>query len=142
MVKFGPNPAWTPIFSLYGHHLTTPLRLRRSPGKSELALPGDLRSLGGVVKRRPNWLKIGVQVGFGPNFTVEFEAFFQKKFGQAYCTAHNSFLFTGDSSVQYLRPSCALWLWLEQPWWRNPASYLERSIEKVTQITSWDPCFQ
>ena len=82
-VKFGPNPTWTPIFSQFGRRLTTPPRLLRSPGRTNSYLPGDLRSLGGVVKRCPNWLKIGVQVGFGPNFPVEFEAFFQKKFGQA-----------------------------------------------------------
>ena len=49
----------------------------------ELALPGDLRSLRDVVKRLPNWLKIGVQAGFGPNFTMEMEAEIQKKFGLA-----------------------------------------------------------
>ena len=38
-----------------------------------------------MVKRLPNWLKIGVQAGFGPNFTVEFEAEIPKKFGLAYC---------------------------------------------------------
>ena len=32
-----------------------------------------------MVKRLPNWLKIGLQSRFGPNFTVEFEAFFRKK---------------------------------------------------------------
>ena len=32
-----------------------------------------------MVKRLPNWLKIGLQSWFGPNFIVEFEAFFQKK---------------------------------------------------------------
>ena len=37
-----------------------------------------------MVKRHPNWLKIGLQAGFGPNFTVEFVPVFQKKFGQAY----------------------------------------------------------
>ena len=47
-------------------------------------LPDDLRSLRVVVKRLPNWLKIGVQAGFGPNFTVEFEAEIPKKFGLAY----------------------------------------------------------
>ena len=73
-MKFGPNPAWTPIFSQFGSRLTTSRRLRRSDGRSELALPGDLRSLRDVVKRLPNWLKIGVQAGFGPNFTVELEA--------------------------------------------------------------------
>ena len=36
-----------------------------------------------MVKRHPNWLKIGVQAGFGPNFTVEFEAQIPKKFGLA-----------------------------------------------------------
>ena len=45
--------------------------------------PGDLRSLRDVVKQLPNWLKIGVQAGFGPNFTVEFEAEIPKKFGLA-----------------------------------------------------------
>ena len=34
-----------------------------------------------MVKRLPNWLKIGLQSRFGPNFTLEFEAFFQKKLG-------------------------------------------------------------
>ena len=38
-----------------------------------------------MVKQHPNWLKIGLQAGFGPNFTVEFVPVFQKKFGQAYC---------------------------------------------------------
>ena len=37
-----------------------------------------------MVKRLPNWLKIGVQAGFDPNFTVEFEAEIPKKFGLAY----------------------------------------------------------
>ena len=83
MVKFGPNPAWTPIFSQFGSHFTTCMRLRRSLGRSELALPGYLRSLRVVVKRLLNWLKIGVQAGFGPNFTVEFEAAIPKKFGLA-----------------------------------------------------------
>ena len=49
------------------------------------ALPGDLRSLRDVVKQLLNWLKIGLQAGFGPNFTVEFEAEIPKKFGLAYC---------------------------------------------------------
>ena len=34
-----------------------------------------------MVKRLSNWLKIGVQAGFGPNFTVEFEAEIPKKLG-------------------------------------------------------------
>ena len=84
-VMFGPNPAWTPIFTQFGSRLTTSQRLRRSSGRSELALAGDLRSLRDVVKRLPNWLKIGVQAGFGPNFTMEFEAGIPKKFGLAYC---------------------------------------------------------
>ena len=46
---------------------------------------GDLRSLRDEVKLLPNWLKIGVQAGFGPNFTVEFESEIPKKFGLAYC---------------------------------------------------------
>ena len=86
MVKFGPNPTWTPIFSQFGSHLTTCMRLRRSPGRANSDRPSDLRSLRGVVKRLPNWLKIGVQAGFGPNFTVEFEAEIPKKFGLAYYT--------------------------------------------------------
>ena len=45
--------------------------------------PGDLRSLRDMVKRLRNWLKIGLQAGFGPNFTVEFEAEIPKKFGLA-----------------------------------------------------------
>ena len=32
-----------------------------------------------MVKRLPNWLKIGVQAGFGPNFTMELEAEIRKK---------------------------------------------------------------
>ena len=43
------------------------------------ALPGDLRRLRDVVKWLPNWLKIGLQAGFGPNFTVEFEAEIPRK---------------------------------------------------------------
>ena len=39
-----------------------------------------------MVKRPRNWLKIGLQAGFGPNFTMEFEAEIPKKFGLAYCT--------------------------------------------------------
>ena len=31
-----------------------------------------------MVKRLPNWLKIGLQSQFGPNYVVEFEAFFRK----------------------------------------------------------------
>ena len=86
-VDFGPNPDWTPIFSQFGSRLTTCMRLRRSLVWLELALSGDLRSLIHVVKRLRKWLKIGVQSGFGPEFTVEFEAFFQKKIGLAYCAA-------------------------------------------------------
>ena len=80
-MKFGPDPAWRPIFSQFGRRVTTPPRLQRSELGSELAPPGDLRSLRDVVKRLPNWLKNGVQAGFGPNFTVEFEAEIPKKFG-------------------------------------------------------------
>ena len=43
----------------------------------------DLRSLRDMVKRPPNWPKFGVQAGFGPNFTVEFEAEIPKTFGLA-----------------------------------------------------------
>ena len=39
-----------------------------------------------MVKRLLNWLKIGPQAGFGPNFTVELEAGFRKKFELAYWT--------------------------------------------------------
>ena len=73
-VDVWPNRGWTPIFSQFGSRLTTSRRLRKSEGRSELALPGDLRSLRDMVKRLPNWLKIGVQAGVGPNFTVELEA--------------------------------------------------------------------
>ena len=52
-----------------------------SPGRANSDRPSDLRSLRDVVKRLPNWLKIGVQAGFGPNFTVELEAEIPKKFG-------------------------------------------------------------
>ena len=45
-----------------------------------------------MVKRLPNWLTIGVQVGFGPNFTVEFEAEIPKKFGLAYYASTYAFL--------------------------------------------------
>ena len=34
-----------------------------------------------MVKRLRNWLKIGLQAGFGPNFTVEFEAEIPKNLG-------------------------------------------------------------
>ena len=37
-----------------------------------------------MVKPLPNWLKIHVQSQFGPNFPVEFEAFFRKKLGLAF----------------------------------------------------------
>ena len=40
-----------------------------------------------MVKQLLNWLKIGVQAGFGPNFTMEFEAEIPKKIGLAYCTS-------------------------------------------------------
>ena len=40
-----------------------------------------------MVKQLPNWLKIGFQARFGPNFTVEMEAEIPKKFGLAYCTS-------------------------------------------------------
>ena len=36
-----------------------------------------------MVKQLQNWLKICLQAGFGPNFTVEFEAEIPKKFGLA-----------------------------------------------------------
>ena len=54
-----------------------------SPGRAKSDLPEDLRSLRDVVKRLPNWLKIGVRAGFGPNFTMEFEAEIPKNFGLA-----------------------------------------------------------
>ena len=46
-------------------------------------LPDELQSLRVVVKRLQNWLKIGVQAGFGPNFTMEFEADIPPKIGLA-----------------------------------------------------------
>ena len=39
-----------------------------------------------VVKIAARVLKIGVHLRFDPNFTVEFEHFYQKYFRQAYCT--------------------------------------------------------
>ena len=39
-----------------------------------------------MVKRLPNWLKIGLQSQFGPNFVVEFEAFSREKL--AWPTTH------------------------------------------------------
>ena len=45
--------------------------------------PSDFWSACDVVKRLPYWLQIGVQAGFGPNFTVELEAEIPKKFGLA-----------------------------------------------------------
>ena len=34
-----------------------------------------------MIKRLPNWLKIGFQARFGPNFTVELEAEIPKNLG-------------------------------------------------------------
>ena len=51
-----------------------------------------------MVKRLPNWLKIGVHSRFGPNFTVEFEAFSEKKFGLAYVQREDIFLREAASS--------------------------------------------
>ena len=82
-VDVWPNRGWTPIFSQFGSRLTTPQMLRKSEGRSELALPRDLRSLRDVVKQLANWLKIGVQAGFGPNFSVEIEAEIPQKVGLA-----------------------------------------------------------
>ena len=57
-----------------------------------------------MVKQLPNWLKIGLQSRFGPNFVVEFEAFFQKKFGLAYCVV---FVVKSETTIacQYRRYS-------------------------------------
>ena len=85
-VEFGPKRDWTPIFSLLGPRLTTPPELRRSTDRANSDRPSALRSSGGVVKRGPRRLKIGVQSRFGPNSTVEFEAVFRKNFGVAYYT--------------------------------------------------------
>ena len=63
-------------------HVTEALKVPRM-SQNELS-PGTfgLRSLRDVVKRLRNWLKIGLQARFGPNFTVEFEAeISQKKLG-------------------------------------------------------------
>ena len=56
-------------------------------------LPNDLRSLRVVVKRLPNWLRIGVQAGFGPNFTVEFEAEIPKKNWAGLMTQRGSLIY-------------------------------------------------
>ena len=61
--------------------MTTPPELRRSPDRANSDRPSDLRSSGGVVKRGPRRLKIGVQSRFGPNSTVKFEAVFRKILG-------------------------------------------------------------
>ena len=50
-----------------------------------------------MVKRLPNWLKIGPQAGFGPNFTVELEAGFRKKFGLAYSAVWSSITVEHDT---------------------------------------------
>ena len=55
-----------------------------------------------MVKRLPNWLKIGVQAGFGPNFTVEFEAAIPKKFGLAYYTGMFELLAKGLQVVKFV----------------------------------------
>ena len=36
-VKFGPKPAWRPIFSQFRSRLTTSRRLRRSPGRGSMS---------------------------------------------------------------------------------------------------------
>ena len=77
-VDFGPNPDWTPIFSQFGSCLTMCMRLRRSPDRANSNQTRHLRSFIHVVKRLPNWLKIGVQSGFGLKSTVEFVPVFQK----------------------------------------------------------------
>ena len=74
-----PNRDWTPIFSHLGHRLTTPPKLRRSPCRANSDQNRDPRSLGGVVKQYPRWLKIGVQSRFGQMSVVEFVLVFQKK---------------------------------------------------------------
>ena len=44
-----------------------------------------------MVKRLPNWLKIGVQTGFGPNFTVELEAEIPKNLDWPNVHPHKSY---------------------------------------------------
>ena len=39
-----------------------------------------------MVKLYWNWIKIGLHSLFSPSFPVEFEAFYDNKFGLAYCT--------------------------------------------------------
>ena len=80
-VDVWPNCGCSPIFSLLGLSLTTPPKLRRSPGKANSDSPSNLRSFGGVVKRsrRPRRLKIGVQLRFGQTSAVEFVPIFQEK---------------------------------------------------------------
>ena len=57
-----------------------------------------------MVKRLLNWLKIGLQAGFGPNFTVEFEAEIQKNLGwpndQAYLQLSKACSVKVDKEIQ------------------------------------------
>ena len=78
MGNLGPKGECIPIFIEFGQCLTTCPKLQRSLVWLEFAVSGDIRRLIHVVKQLRKWLKIGVQSGFGPKFTVEFEAFFQK----------------------------------------------------------------
>ena len=149
-MKFGPKYAWKPIISQFRGRLTTPVRLRRSLGRSELALPGDLWSLGGVVKWPPNRLKIGFQACFGPNFTVEFEAFFQKKFGQAYCPGMslvlkfwNYILGLSDSPTRInfrLMRDTLVWGCESVCWVLNETMHLISVIRWKLNWTIWTEC--
>ena len=86
-----PTPRWSLGKNVPGNQFSANSeviwpRHRGSEGpqnESEWDLPGDLRSLRDVVKRLPNWLKIGFQARFGPNFTVDLEAEIPKKIGLA-----------------------------------------------------------
>ena len=52
-----------------------------------------------MVKRHPNWLKIGLQAGFGPNFTVEFVPVFQKDLGWPNVEAISRIVIFEDTKV-------------------------------------------
>ena len=71
-------------FLLKSNYIWPPLR--SSEGFQvglEIALSSYLRGFGGVVKRCWISIKISVHSPFSPSFPVEFEAFYQNKFGLA-----------------------------------------------------------
>ena len=80
-----------------------------------------------MVKRLPNWLKIGDQAGFGPNFTVEFEAEIPKKFGLAY--------YGGIFFISLQTAAC--WCQLRQIYNRI-LGFCQDQPESMQRLTTWD----